>query len=117
MPFVDRLDVDRGPQHCLYRTDLDGGLKVISVPDKPVVGQDIDLDEQVTVGCTIITCFTIPLHAKSHTVIDSCRDMDGYFPFHSGMTRTPAFFADFFRNFSFSAALSAGHHPDELPEG
>jgi hypothetical protein len=33
------------------------------------------------------------------------------------MTRPTALFADFFRNFSFSTALIAGHHPDELAEG
>ena len=80
------------------------------------MGQDIDFDEQVPVMGTVFTGFTVPLHAEAHPVIDPGRDMDGYFPFHPGMTGTPACLTDFFRDFSPPFTLRAGSHPDELPE-
>ena len=85
VPFIDRFDIDGCTKSCLCRTDLDGYLKIVTDPDKQFMGLDMHLDKQVTIGCTEITCLTLPLHAEAHTVVDSCRDMHGYFPFYPQM--------------------------------
>ena len=52
-------------------------FEVIAGTGEPVMGQDIDLNEQVPVMGTVIAGFAIPLHAEPHPVIDPGRDMDG----------------------------------------
>ena len=117
MALIDRLDLCCSPDDCLGRTDLDSGLEIVTGPDKPVMGLNINFDEEVSVCCPIIPGFAITFHTQAHATIDPGGDMDGDFPLHPGVAGTTTFLTYLFGYLALPLALRTGRHPDKLPEG
>src|SRR5208337_2459119 len=116
MTLIDRLDLRCCTKDCLGRADLDGGFKIVTRPYETVMGLDIDFEEQITIGRSVIPCFTITFHTQAHAAVDPGRYMDGNFPLHPGVAGTMTFPADLFGDLALAAALGTGRHPDKLPE-
>ena len=116
MALVDGLDLNRCPEHRKGRCYFDRGLKVVARPLKAFVGKDIHLDEEIPVRGTVVTGFTIALHAQAHPAVHIGRDMDRDLPLYPGVPGTVAAAALLLRDFAPAATHRTGRHADELAE-
>jgi len=108
MALINRLDLCCSTDDCLGRTNLNSGLKIVTGPDKPVMWQNINFDEEVSVCCPIIPGFAITFHTQAHATIDPGGDMDGDFPLYPGVAGAATFLTYLFGYLALPLALRTG---------